>query len=309
MGKVKEGITPTALVITMLILLILAGVSIKNQLNTSDENDKVAITEDLNVKELDSGESTIKFKYTALELRDENNVHILIQITEDERGIKQVDYPNNENTIYCNGKNKLAIDYTVELGTEYKFKIISESLEEKEYIVIVNEFYYKVITHLGTGATINNTASMLPYNESYQAKITIGDIYVIDTMNVTMGGIDITSSVVNKTEGIINIPQVTGDITVTVTTKYITAKYLLFEVYDHLAGNSASINEIEIYGVNNEIYSYNVLPDLVSDRSGGSKPHYWNDSAWGRWGLNDGMVPTGKLNRECCVFDHFSLSV
>lgn len=61
--------------------------------------------------------------------------------------------------------------------------------------------------------TSSNTATVAIEGKSYTATLSVEADYALDTVNVTMGGVDITSSVYS--DGVINIPAVTGDIIIT----------------------------------------------------------------------------------------------
>ena len=63
---------------------------------------------------------------------------------------------------------------------------------------------------------ISNTSTTVNKGASYSAIISVNNGYVLSNITVTMGGNDISSTVVNGNN--INIPNVTGDIVITVTT-------------------------------------------------------------------------------------------
>lgn len=75
---------------------------------------------------------------------------------------------------------------------------------------------YKVTYTLGTNIVSSNTASRIVQNESYTTTISTSDPdYSVDTITVTMGGVDITSTAV--TGNVISIATVTGNVSITVT--------------------------------------------------------------------------------------------
>jgi len=76
-----------------------------------------------------------------------------------------------------------------------------------------NEIAKYTITKNLTGVTIDNNTTSIEYAESYSATITPNDKYNIDTVKVSMGGKDITSSAYSK--GKITISKVTGKIEIT----------------------------------------------------------------------------------------------
>lgn len=82
---------------------------------------------------------------------------------------------------------------------------------------------------------INNGETTVIRGNPYVAIITAVDGYIVDSVIVTMGGIDITDTVYDK-NGNIHIPAVTGDITITAVAK----KEPRVEVSDILLGVSVS---------------------------------------------------------------------
>ena len=80
--------------------------------------------------------------------------------------------------------------------------------------VSVSSLYFS-ITLVGTGATLTPTANVNP-NAPYTGTLTVNAGYVLDSIVVEMGGVDITSSAYSN--GTITIPHVTGNVVVTVAT-------------------------------------------------------------------------------------------
>lgn len=71
------------------------------------------------------------------------------------------------------------------------------------------------ITNNLTNVTTSNEAASIVHGNAYNATLTADDTYTLGDVTVTMGGTDITSSVV--TAGVISIASVTGDIVITAT--------------------------------------------------------------------------------------------
>ena len=82
------------------------------------------------------------------------------------------------------------------------------------------------ITNNLTHATNSNTATTITEGSSYTATITADTYYELDTVTVTMGGTDVTSTVYSN--GSINISSVTGNIVITVTTNATTTWHTNF---------------------------------------------------------------------------------
>lgn len=73
--------------------------------------------------------------------------------------------------------------------------------------------WYQTITKNLTGCTISNSATQVEYGEAYTATITPDAGKELDSIVVTMGGVDITSTAVS--DGVITIPKVTGAVLIT----------------------------------------------------------------------------------------------
>ena len=75
------------------------------------------------------------------------------------------------------------------------------------------------ITNNLSNCTTNNTSNVINKNESYNATISANSGYEIKSIVVTMGGTNVSSTVVTGNK--INIPSVTGIVVITVTTNKI----------------------------------------------------------------------------------------
>lgn len=73
--------------------------------------------------------------------------------------------------------------------------------------------WYQPISKNLTGCTISNAASQVDYGEAYTATITPESGKTLDSIVVTMGGVNITATAVSG--GAISIPTVTGAVTIT----------------------------------------------------------------------------------------------
>ena len=76
----------------------------------------------------------------------------------------------------------------------------------------INPNSYSVMNVL-TNCTTSNSASTVEKNAAYTATITANGGYELDSVTVTMGGVDVTSTV--YVSGVISIPAVTGDLVIT----------------------------------------------------------------------------------------------
>lgn len=198
------------------------------------------IDEKLNIVET---EETIGAQLTyEVKSREGENLQVIVTVTDNENGLQTIEY-NDGHIQNANGLKIVSRDCTIQLGVEYRVKIISKSGEEKTEIILINEYYHTVTKKLGEGINIDNTAIKAEYNNSYTATLTAKDEYILDTISVTMGGEEVT---VDKTTGTINIEKVTGDIVITATSKKVEIE--ISEVYVNTSQNattSAKANSID----------------------------------------------------------------
>lgn len=114
------------------------------------------------------------------------------------------------------------------------------------------------ITNNLTKVTTSNTATEIEEGSIYRANLTVDTSCRIDTITITMGGVDITSSCF--TDNAIVINEVTGDIVITVVAKVtkVTAEDLGFTTlyeYDDIYDKDKAIASIGESGVVNYGYS------------------------------------------------------
>lgn len=74
--------------------------------------------------------------------------------------------------------------------------------------------WYSVTSNL-TSVSIDNAAASVEGGTAYTATLSVATNYTIESVTVTMGGVDVTASV--YADGVITIPEVTGDIVITAT--------------------------------------------------------------------------------------------
>lgn len=83
-------------------------------------------------------------------------------------------------------------------------------------IIYKNAIKYSVTYNL-TDVISSNTAGEVVEGNSFTATLSVGADYALDTVTVTMGGVNITSTA--YANGVINIAEVTGNIVITATAK------------------------------------------------------------------------------------------
>ena len=100
---------------------------------------------------------------------------------------------------------------------DYVFKLMQDIYELKYYNDIKsdtpNTSTNYTITNNLTNVTNSNAAMIIEKGSSYTATLTTGADYTLSNVTVTMGGIDVTSTVYS--DGNINITSVTGNIVIT----------------------------------------------------------------------------------------------
>lgn len=119
-------------------------------------------------------------------------------------------------------------------------------------VTIQNAKIYSITNNL-TNVTTNNSSNKIEENTQYNATITPNKRCTIDSISITMGGIDISSSYSN---GIINIAKVTGDIIITISaTADNVSKY---SIINNLNNTTSTNTANEIYA--DETYEATLKP-------------------------------------------------
>lgn len=80
---------------------------------------------------------------------------------------------------------------------------------------------YTVTRNIPDDVTSSNTSDVVAEGASYTTTLSAASGYAINTVKVTMGGVDITSTAYSN--GVINIANVTGNIVITATAKVVTS--------------------------------------------------------------------------------------
>lgn len=112
------------LVITIVILLIFAGITIIQL-----AGNKLFEKKELLASQIDD----IQFSYEKIEIAIKK-MAILITIKDEKNGISQIEYPDGD-ILQCNGRNEIAIDLEINSNEEYKFKITSNNGYVKEVLI------------------------------------------------------------------------------------------------------------------------------------------------------------------------------
>lgn len=148
--KKEKGITLIALIITIILMLILAGVVLSMTLgenglikivqNTVKDYKIAEIKEKNDINSMNNtiieNSKDIKFSCKYLDNQNEKEVKVVF-IINDENPIEYVELPNGLK-IYGNGKKQIAVDYTVESGKEYSINVKEENSAIKKETVVIN---------------------------------------------------------------------------------------------------------------------------------------------------------------------------
>ena len=96
--------------------------------------------------------------------RNNGTIQILIKVKDSENGIDKIECSNG-NIIECFGtKQEKSIDYTIEVGIEYNFKIISTSGKEREETILIEPEIIVGEAYIGTSTTDTNSTNSVEDN-------------------------------------------------------------------------------------------------------------------------------------------------
>ncbi len=116
----------------------------------------------LNIIEMEN-KTNILFSYETTS-KDGEDVKILIKVQEKISGINRVELPDGS-ALNCNGiKEEKEIEYTVKIGTEYKFKIIAEDGTSREETILIEPEIEVTEAYIGTSTTETNANNSVADN-------------------------------------------------------------------------------------------------------------------------------------------------
>lgn len=137
---------------------------------------------------------------------------------------------NNNSTVAARGANYTAI-LTADTSNNIAIGDITvnmDGVDITEQVVTLTPYVLTTtytINNMLTNVTNNNIIQTVNSGDNYVATLTANNGFTLDTVTITMGGIDITSTVYSS--GTINIPNVTGNIIITATATQATRTNLL----------------------------------------------------------------------------------
>ena len=118
------------------------------------------------------------------------------------------------------------------------------------------------------GTTIDNNATKVSYNKTYEATVSTEGNYAITGITVTMGGQAVTTSgnnVVDINTGKIKIEKVTGDIDIKVTTKELKIQYTAVAVSKSNSSTATSSEEANTIERGTTLY-INIIATLEGNK-------------------------------------------
>lgn len=156
-----------------------------------------------------------------------------------------------------------------------------ERANSKNITVTVNNIdtppvtYYSITNNL-TGCTSSNTSTQVEENTSYSATINLNDNYQLQSLTVTMGDTDITSTAVSGTN--ISIANVTGNIVITALATYVEvegtnilpvfANWTNDTVAPNAISDSNSLSATFTFTAKSQGIRYDIPTDVISANQG-----------------------------------------
>ena len=221
MIKTKDdGITLITLVITIIILLILAGITI-SQLMGSNLLDKAKYSKEKTLIEQGREELTLKAQEVQIEKKGNATLSDFVQyLDKDEKETYVVSLTKtssiNGEIPDLTGVKEIYVTYK---GYEYKvdhlLNVTYEGINPDN-----GKIYHKVTKEIDKYVQMSDTRDKVEKNATYETTLTcpINSGEVIDEVIVKMDGNDITS--IAYSNNVISIENVTGDIEIKVTTAW-----------------------------------------------------------------------------------------
>lgn len=214
MNKIK-GITLIALVITIIILLILAGVGISTLAGEGGILEKA--THSKEQTEIKEGEEAIKLKVSEAQIEKKGAINLedLVKLLENDEKIVLSDISEEE----------LILEYE-DHAYRVDDKIVVTYLGTKEDW---QKNSYTITTDLSEGITIDSKRKRVQKGEAYQANILVDDGIEISKIEVKMGEEILNIDAETKS---IHIEQVTDNILITA------RKLVTIEMFDYMRKNN-----------------------------------------------------------------------
>lgn len=115
---------------------------------------------------------------------------------------------------FGNGKAAKAVNVDTSVNESFTADTFFASVQTPDTIQAGGATFYE-ITNTLTHVVNSNSAVSIKESSSYLAALTAESGYSINSVTITMGGTDVTSTAYNSENGVIYIPSVTGNIVIT----------------------------------------------------------------------------------------------
>ncbi|CDB31834.1 unknown [Clostridium sp. CAG:575] len=199
------------------------------------------IDSNLSITEVEN-ESGIDFSY---EIKSRNNgiAQILIKIRDNENGIDRVECVNG-NVIQCYGtREEKGIDQEIEVGTEYKFKVISVSGKEREETILIEPEIIVGEAYIGTSTTNTNASNSVANNSQTRGTT----LYINFTATLEKFGTECAVKLKDGTDSDILPYAITknGTYTFVITGTYGDGKIIIKEVEVKVAKYTSAVNLVK----------------------------------------------------------------
>ena len=166
------------------------------------------------------------------------------------------------------------------------------------------------ITNTLSNCTNSNTEISVNENSSYMGNITTNLGYELDSVTVTMGGNNITKNVYSSNtcrKGIINIPSVTGNIIITITTKQFNPVNKIFTKLNQRFSNIYHCTALIKY--NSDFKGKTLSRNLIMSNVSGLSSYTGVNGGSG-FGDNSGELTNGKYVKDMKeLMSEFSLNI
>lgn len=232
------------------------------------------------------GSISTSTKYCASDFIEVNegyvvNIATTINTTSPNYEVKLCYYDNSQNFISCDTnalikpeQSKFSGQSIIGSGIKYiRLRCYADGTDNQHTFVnsltlnILNESHTYSVTNNITNCATSNPSTFVLKNSSYTAILTPNIGYVLDAVTVTMGDVDITSTVYESTTKTISINNATGNIVITATCT-MTVGSTIYELSEPTTFNGTSDyidTRIQLFSSSNVNMDWTMLVDFTSN--------------------------------------------
>ena len=240
----------------------------------------------------DDGSISASTKYCASDFIEVNegdifNITTTINSTSANYEVKLCYYDNSQNFISCNNdaliktnQSKFSGQSTIGSGIKYiRMRCYASGTDNQH--TFVNSLTLNItkrtdtysVTNNITNCVTSNSSTFVLKNSSYTAILTPNIGYTLDTVTVTMGGVDITSTAYESTTKTISINNATGNIVITASCT-MTGDNTIYELSEPTTFNGTSDyidTNIQLFSSSNVNMDWTMLLDFTSNTAEDNK--------------------------------------